>query len=98
MSDAIVKEDLVAKVSELGFSKHEALEKVEALLGEITTALAEHKNVKLSGFGNFNIKHKKARPGRNPKTGEAKEISARTVVTFHAGQTLKEILAESESA
>ena len=55
----------------------------------ISRSLEKNVQVKLSGFGNFELKEKKERPGRNPKTGEDVPISARRVVTFHAGQKLK---------
>lgn len=56
---------------------------------EIRKALQQGEQVKLSGFGNFDLRDKKERPGRNPKTGEAIPVSSRRVVTFHAGQKLK---------
>jgi len=56
---------------------------------EIRDALAKGRSVKLSGFGNFQVRNKPARPGRNPKTGETIPIAARRVVTFHASQKLK---------
>jgi integration host factor subunit alpha len=62
---------------------------VETFFDEISTALIRGESVKLSGFGNFLLRDKPQRPGRNPKTGEAIPISARRVVTFHASQKLK---------
>ena len=59
------------------------------LYGEISEALEKNDNVKISGFGNFELKDKKSRPGRNPKTGEEVDISARRVVTFKPGQKLR---------
>lgn len=73
----------------LGISKREAREIIDAFFDEIIDSLERGDNVKLSGFGNFKIRDKKARPGRNPKTGKEVEISARRVVTFRAGQKLK---------
>jgi integration host factor subunit alpha len=62
---------------------------VEAFFEEIRTSLEEGDSVKLSGFGNFELRQKAERPGRNPKTGEGIPITARRVVTFHASQKLK---------
>ena len=73
----------------VGLNKREAKDMVEAFFEEISTALIAGDEVKLSGFGNFKLRDKPQRPGRNPKTGEAIPISARRVVTFHASQKLK---------
>ncbi|WP_367670438.1 integration host factor subunit alpha [Sodalis-like secondary symbiont of Drepanosiphum platanoidis] len=62
---------------------------VETFFEEIRRSLENGEQVKLSGFGNFDLRHKKERPGRNPKTGKNIPISARRVVTFHPGQKLK---------
>jgi integration host factor subunit alpha len=70
-------------------NKREAKEIVESFFEEIRTALEKNEQVKLSGFGNFELRDKKTRPGRNPKTGEEIPISARRVVTFKPGQKLK---------
>lgn len=74
---------------ELGLNKREAKELVELFFEEIRNVLAEGEDVKLSGFGNFVLRQKNERPGRNPKTGEEIPISARRVVTFRPGQKLK---------
>lgn len=74
---------------ELGLNKREAKEMVELFFEEIRLALESGQQVKLSGFGNFDLREKKQRPGRNPKTGEEIPISARRVVTFRPGQKLK---------
>ena len=74
---------------ELGLNKREAKEFVERFFEEVRTALETGHDVKLSGFGNFVLRKKKERPGRNPKTGEEIPISARRVVTFRPGQKLK---------
>ena len=74
---------------ELGLNKREAKEFVEVFFNEISDILVSGLDVKISGFGNFVLRDKKERPGRNPKTGEDVEISARRVVTFRAGQKLK---------
>jgi|TARA_B110000116_G_C16713410_1_gene525612 integration host factor subunit alpha len=87
---ALTKADLAEKLhQDLGFNKREAKELVEAFFEEIRTALESNQQVKLSGFGNFELRDKKQRPGRNPKTGEEIPISARRVVTFRPGQKLK---------
>ncbi|MFW6093827.1 MAG: integration host factor subunit alpha [Pseudomonadota bacterium] len=74
---------------ELGLNKREAKEIVEMFFDEIRNALERNEQVKLSGFGNFDLREKGERPGRNPKTGEEIPISARRVVTFRPGQKLK---------
>lgn len=73
----------------LGLNKREAKDLVEIFFEEVSNALRSGSPVKLSGFGNFNLRDKTQRPGRNPKTGEEIPISARRVVTFRAGQKLK---------
>ncbi len=75
--------------NELGLSRTEARELIELFFGELTASLAVAKQVKLSGFGNFDLRDKNERPGRNPKTGEKIPISARRVVTFRPGEKLK---------
>lgn len=75
---------------ELGLNKREAKDFVEQFFESIKEALEEGNSIKLSGFGNFGLRDKPARPGRNPKTGEDIPISARRVVTFKASQKLKE--------
>lgn len=74
---------------ELGLNKREAKEFVEQFFEQIRSALENGQDVKLSGFGNFILRNKRERPGRNPKTGEEIPISARRVVTFRPGQKLK---------
>ena len=87
---ALTKADLAEKLfEELGLNKREAKEMVEIFFEEIRAALEKNYPVKLSGFGNFDLRDKKERPGRNPKTGEEIPISARRVVTFRPGQKLK---------
>ena len=73
----------------VGLTKREAKDMVETFFEEIRDALVRGESVKLSGFGNFQLRDKPQRPGRNPKTGESIPISARRVVTFHASQKLK---------
>ena len=87
---ALTKADLAEMLFEdLGLNKREAREIVEMFYVEISEALEKNDNVKISGFGNFELKDKKSRPGRNPKTGEEVDISARRVVTFKPGQKLR---------
>jgi integration host factor subunit alpha len=87
---ALTKADMAEKLfDELGLNKREAKEMVEMFFEEVRFALEESEQVKLSGFGNFDLRDKKERPGRNPKTGEEIPISARRVVTFRPGQKLK---------
>ena len=74
---------------QVGLNKREAKDMVETFFDEISAALIRGDSVKLSGFGNFLLRDKPQRPGRNPKTGEEIPISARRVVTFHASQKLK---------
>ena len=74
---------------EVGLNKREAKDFVELFFEKIRQALESGSSVKLSGFGNFDLRDKKERPGRNPKTGEEIPISARRVVTFRPGQKLK---------
>ena len=74
---------------EIGLNKREAKEFVEQFFEEVRVALENGDDVKLSGFGNFILRSKSERPGRNPKTGEEIPISARGVVTFRPGQKLK---------
>jgi integration host factor subunit alpha len=87
---ALTKADMAEKLfQELGINKREAKEFVEMFFEEVRGALEHGSQVKLSGFGNFNLRDKKQRPGRNPKTGQEIPITARRVVTFHPGQKLK---------
>jgi integration host factor subunit alpha len=90
MTEVLTKADLAEKLfDELGLNKREAKEIVEIFFEEIRVALVQNQNVKLSGFGNFDLRDKNQRPGRNPKTGEEIPITARRVVTFRPGQKLK---------
>ena len=88
---ALTKADMAEHLfEELGLNKREAKDIVEMFFEEIRAALERGEQVKLSGFGNFDLREKKERPGRNPKTGEEIPITARRVVTFRPGQKLKE--------
>ena len=87
---ALTKADMAEKLfDELGLNKREAKELAELFFEEIRAALEAGRQVKLSGFGNFDLRDKNQRPGRNPKTGEEIPITARRVVTFRPGQKLK---------
>ena len=76
----------------LGLNKRESKDMVEAFFDLIHATLVSGDDVKMSGFGNFNIRRKAPRPGRNPRTGEAIPIKARNVVTFHASHKLKGVV------
>nr|WP_083757419.1 integration host factor subunit alpha [Janthinobacterium sp. Marseille] len=80
---------------QVGLNKREAKDMVETFFDEIRNALERGESVKLSGFGNFQLRDKPQRPGRNPKTGEEIPITARRVVTFHASQKLKGMVEDS---
>ena len=87
---ALTKADIAEHLfTQLGMSKREAKDMVEAFFEAIRQALERGEQVKISGFGNFDLREKNQRPGRNPKTGEDIPISARRVVTFRPGQKLK---------
>ena len=87
----MTKADIVEVVhNRTGFSKKESSEAVESILDILKEVLEEGEKIKLSGFGNFVIRSKEVRKGRNPKTGEEMEISARSVLTFKPSQKLKD--------
>lgn len=90
----MTKADIVEAVYEKvgGFSKKEAAEVVEAVFEEMKLTLERGDKVKVSGFGNFEVYDKKARPGRNPKTGEDMMIKAHRKLTFKYSQVLRAIL------
>lgn len=75
---------------QIGLNKRESKDMIDAFFDLISTSLIEGNDVKISGFGNFQIRTKPPRPGRNPRTGESIPIQARRVVTFHASHKLKE--------
>ncbi|AQZ99960.1 integration host factor subunit alpha [Comamonas kerstersii] len=90
-SGALTKAQLADLLfDQLGVSKREAKDMVDAYFDLISGSLVRGEEVKLSGFGNFQIRSKAPRPGRNPRTGELIPIDARRVVTFHASSKLKE--------
>ena len=87
---ALTKADMAESLfNEMGLNKREARELVDLCFEELKASLAVGEPVKLSGFGNFDLRDKKERPGRNPKTGEKIPVSARRVVTFRPGKKLK---------
>ena len=87
---ALTKADITQSLfDELGLNKREARELVDICFEEMRQALESGHEIKISGFGNFELRDKTERPGRNPKTGEEIPISARRVVTFKPGQKLK---------
>lgn len=89
--ETLTKADMVEHLyEELGLNKREAKDLVEMFFEEIRASLGKGQNVKLSGFGNFMLRDKTQRPGRNPKTGEEIPVEARRVVTFRPGQKLKQ--------
>ncbi|MCC5879048.1 MAG: integration host factor subunit alpha [Idiomarina sp.] len=94
LTKAEIAEHLFEKV---GLSKKDAKDMVEMFFEEIRSALENGEQVKLSGFGNFELRDKAQRPGRNPKTGEDIPISARRVVTFRPGQKLKVRVEDAKS-
>jgi len=87
---ALTKADMAASLfNEIGLNKKEARDLVDSFFEELIASLVVGEQIRLSGFGNFDLRDKNARPGRNPKTGETVPIPARRVVTFRAGQKLK---------
>ena len=87
---SLTKADIADRLfDEVGLNKREAKEFVDSFFEAVRKALEGGENVKLSGFGNFQLRDKNQRPGRNPKTGEEIPISARRVVTFRPGQKLR---------
>jgi integration host factor subunit alpha len=89
----MTKIDIIQEVYEkLGFSKKDAAKIVESVFDIMKESLANSEKIKISGFGNFAVKEKKSRRGRNPQTGDEIEISARKVLTFKSSQVLRKIL------
>lgn len=88
---SLTKADIVERVyKEAGFSKKEAADLVDLVFKVIKDTLSKGEKIKISGFGNFSIRDKATRVGRNPQTGDAMDISARRVLTFKPSQVLKE--------
>ena len=83
---------------QLGLNKRESKDMVDAFFDLVTAQLVEGGDVNISGFGNFQIRTKAPRPGRNPRTGEAIAIDARRVVTFHASHKLKDQIQDDAGA
>jgi integration host factor subunit alpha len=83
---------------QIGLNKRESKDMVDAFFDLVSGSLVEGQDVKISGFGNFQIRTKAARPGRNPRTGELIPIEARRVVTFHASHKLKESIQDPSAA
>ncbi len=95
---SMTKADIVERIyKEAGFSKKEAAELVDLVFKVIKDTLAKGEKVKISGFGNFSIRDKATRVGRNPQTGTAMNISARRVLTFKPSQILKEDITDRYS-
>ena len=87
---SLTKVDMAESLfNKLGLNKRESRELTDSYFEELIASLAVGENVRLSGFGNFDLRDKNARPGRNPKTGEKVPITARRVVTFRPGQKLR---------
>ena len=90
-SPALTKADLADLLfQQIGLNKRESKDMVDAFFDLVSGSLAEGNDVRISGFGNFQIRTKAPRPGRNPRTGEAIPIRSRRVVTFHASHKLKD--------
>ena len=88
---ALTKADMAERLyQELGLNKREAKEFVEAFYEEVRACLEQGEQVKLSGFGNFDLREKNERPGRNPKTGDAVELTGKYVPHFKPGKELRE--------
>ncbi len=93
----MTKADIIESVYEkVGFSKKDSAEIVELVFDTVKETLERGDKIKISGFGNFQVRHKKARIGRNPQTGKEIEISARRVLTFRPSQVLKSALNNGE--
>jgi integration host factor subunit alpha len=98
-TSALTKAQLADLLFEqIGLNKRESKDMIEAFFDLIAASLVEGTDVKISGFGNFQIRTKAPRPGRNPRTGEAIPIQARRVVTFHASHKLKEQIQDEDKS
>ncbi len=86
----MTKADLAAKVAGTGMTQKQAAAAVDTIIGAISDALSNGEKVRLVGFGTFSVKERKARIGRNPRTGEALNIPAKKVPVFSAGKALKD--------
>lgn len=95
----ITKAELSQRISDtLGLNKRESKDIVETFFEQIGVVLETGENVKLSGFGNFELRDKRSRPGRNPRTGQDVPITARRVVTFKSGQKLRALVEDAKDA
>ena len=95
---ALTKADIVETLYEkVGFSKKEAADLVELVFDTLKSTLARGNKVKISGFGNFVVREKRSRVGRNPQTGQSIEITARRVLTFRPSQVLRSDVNDSLS-
>ena len=86
----MTKAELVSKVAEMGITKKQAAANVETIIAAIEKALAKGEDVRLVGFGTFSVKKRKARTGRNPRTGKKLKIAAKKVPVFSPGKGLKD--------
>ncbi len=87
---ALTKADMAKSLfNDVGLNKREGRELIDLFFQELEASLADGEQIRLGGFGNFYLRDKHARPGRNPKTGEKIPVPARRVVTFRAGQKLR---------
>lgn len=99
MERTVTKADIIERINErIGYSKKESAEIVESLLETVKECLARGEKVKISGFGNFEVRSKNPRIGRNPQTKEEIEISARRVLTFKPSQVIKKSMNKRKSA
>lgn len=93
----ITKAELSQRISDtLGLNKRESKDIIETFFKQVGVVLETGENVKLSGFGNFELRDKRSRPGRNPRTGQDVPITARRVVTFKSGQKLRTLVENAE--
>ena len=96
MSTTLTKDVLVEMIRDkVGYPVKEAKEILEIILEDIKLKLEQGEDVKISGFGKWNVKEKRSRPGRNPHTGEKIEISSRKVVTFHPSDKMRDSVNKS---
>lgn len=94
--NTLTKSDMITHLMDnLSMTRQEARFFVECFFTQLSKHLISGHHIKLSGFGNFEIKDKRPRPGRNPKTGEVVEVTARRVVTFKAGQKLRRTIEDN---
>ena len=98
-TSTLTKAQLAEKLFDnIGLNKREAKDMVDAFFDQVVQELVQGRDVKISGFGNFQLRSKSPRPGRNPRTGELISIEARRVVTFHASHKLKAVVQGDEQA